>query len=435
MSKEYKNIYDLLNEVEFDTSDEKEIPLNDLEKKKIKNIVRKKVKKALWKKKSIIVVSVFIVTALFSISPLGKEVIAEIKERFFFNPGIGVVNAEDEMYILKQPIMLKASDKEVLIKNIISNKKGVTASIWIQDEDINNLNLGKEDIINSEDDVKSYIHIKAPENKELEISSYNIAGGGRSKFIVVYAESNDILEKINLQVYDEDKEVELSKVEEGGDFNAIGGNYTDNNILIGGNKYIFDDNTYISLWSEEEYKDNGLFYIGFDEENIDVVDSEGNIYELNHSEYSGNSKEFVINKKIEDSLNLRINKIDLEYSLKNPIKLKLDIPKKGEIIEINKEIYIEELDEKILLKSIKSTEEGIEIKFDTGKYKKENSDIIILGQDRPSWGIGSSDEDRNITMGVYNEDLTLIESLTGKIKLKITRVHLNKYGNWKFEIN
>ncbi|MBM6839319.1 hypothetical protein H9X77_14030, partial [Clostridium saudiense] len=145
--------------------------------------------------------------------------------------------------------------------------------------------------------VKSYIHIKAPENKELEISSYNIAGGGRSKFIVVYAESNDILEKINLQVYDEDKEVELSKVEEGGDFNAIGGNYTDNNILIGGNKYIFDDNTYISLWSEEEYKDNGLFYIGFDEENIDVVDSEGNIYELNHSEYSGNSKEFVINKK------------------------------------------------------------------------------------------------------------------------------------------
>ncbi|MBM6860418.1 hypothetical protein H9X78_07925, partial [Clostridium saudiense] len=61
--------------------------------------------------------------------------------------------------------------------------------------------------------------------------------------------------------------------------------------------------------------------------------------------------------------------------------------------------------------------------------------IIILGQDRPSWGIGSSDEDRNITMGVYNEDLTLIESLTGKIKLKITRVHLNKYGNWKFEIN
>ena len=435
MSKEYKNIYDLLNEVEFDTSDEKEIPLNDLEKKKIKNIVRKKVKKALWKKKSIIVVSVFIVTALFSISPLGKEVIAEIKERFFFNPGIGVVNAEDEMYILKQPIMLKASDKEVLIKNIISNKKGVTASIWIQDEDINNLNLGKEDIINSEDDVKSYIHIKAPENKELEISSYNIAGGGRSKFIVVYAESNDILEKINLQVYDEDKEVELSKVEEGGDFNAIGGNYTDNNILIGGNKYIFDDNTYISLWSEEEYKDNGLFYIGFDEENIDVVDSEGNIYELNHSEYSGNSKEFVINKKIEDSLNLRINKIDLEYSLKNPIKLKLDIPKKGEIIEINKEIYIEELDEKILLKSIKSTEEGIEIKFDTGKYKKENSDIIILGQDRPSWGIGSSDEDRNITMGVYNEDLTLIESLTGKINLKITRVHLNKYGNWKFEIN
>ncbi|MBM6839816.1 hypothetical protein H9X77_16780, partial [Clostridium saudiense] len=109
-------------------------PLNDLEKKKIKNIVRKKVKKALWKKKSIIVASVFIVTALFSISPLGKEVIAEIKERFFFNPGIGVVNAEDEMYILKQPIMLKASDKEVLIKNIISNKKGVTASIWIQDE-------------------------------------------------------------------------------------------------------------------------------------------------------------------------------------------------------------------------------------------------------------------------------------------------------------
>ncbi len=433
MSNEDKNIYDLFNEVEFDTAAEVEIPINDIEKKKIKKIVKSKIKRrSPWKNKKLIASVACFIIVLLIISPMGRETIADMAEKFLFNPGLGLVNVQEELYVLNEPVIMEAENKEILIKGIVSNKEGLNIQLWINDESKNG--LSKEKIPNFED-IRKFIHIKTVDGKELELTSINIAGGGATYFISAWIESDEIRTDLGIQVYDCYKEVVLNKIEDGSEFYNVGGSDNDNDFFIGGNKYIFEDKTYITLWSDEEYINNNMFYFGIDKENIKVTDLDGRSYEVYNSEYSGNSKEFVINEKIEKPLNIEINKVNLDYSLNEPIKLKLNIPKVGETVELNEEIYIEELDEKILLKYIKLTDEGIEVKFDSRKYKKEDTEIVILGQDRSSWAIGSSEDDRNINIGVYNEDLTLIERLTGEINLTITKVSLKKYGHWDFKVN
>lgn len=432
MSKDNKNIYDLLNEIDFDVSDETEIPMNDIEKKRIKNTVKSKIKKKVWlNNKVIVAVLAFIAITLFSISPLGREAIAAIKEKFFFNPGLGLVNIENELYVLKEPIMMDSEDTEILIKGIVSNKDGISIQLWISDE--SRYSLSKEEIVNFED-IKNFINVETSGGENLEITSSTTAGGSSTYFISLWIESNKLISNLRIQAYDSYKDIVLDKIEEGGDFYSIGGNDTENNLFIGGNKYIFEDKTYITLWNDEEYIDSGTFHFSIYNENIKISNLEGREYEVNHSEYGGNSKEFVINEKIEEAINVLINKITLNYRLKSPINIRLDIPKEGQTVKVNKEIYIKEIDEKILLKSITSTEEGIEIDFDSGEFKKDNTYIVILGQERGSWAQGSLD-DKSITMGIYKDDLTIIEKITGKINIRIKNIKLDKSGDWNFIIN
>lgn len=432
MSKEGKNIYDLFNEVQFDINEENQIPMNDIEKKRIKNTVKSKMKKKVWwKNKVIVAVLVFIAITIFSISPLGREAIAAIKEKFFFNPGLGLVNIENELYVLKEPIIMDSENKEILIKGIISNEEGISIQLWINDK--SRQYLSKEEIVNFED-IKKFIHINTSDGKELEITSSTTAGGSVTCFVSLWIESDNVIKDIGIQVYDFYKNVALDKVEEGREFYNIGGNDTKNNLFIGGNKYIFEDKTYITLWNDQEYKNNGNYHFSVYDEDIKVSNLEGKEYEVKHSDYGGNSKEFVINEKIEKAISVLIKKATLDYRLKSPVNIRLDIPKEGQTVEVNKEIYIKEIDERILLKSITSTEDGIEINFDSGELKKDNTYVVILGQERGSWAQGSL-EDKSITLGIYKDDLTIIEKITGKINIRIKNIKLDKSGEWNFIIN
>lgn len=432
MSNEDKNIYDLFNEVEFDTSAEQEIPINDIEKKKIKKIVKSKIRREYpWKNKKLIGSVALFAMILLIISPIGRETIAAISEKFFFNPGLGLINVQEELYVLKEPVIMKSENKEILIKGITSNKDGLDIQLWINDMSIDG--LSKEQMLNFRD-VKEFVHISTDNKKELEITSISTAGGGLTYCVSIWCESEELITEVGIQVYDSYNNIALSKVEEGGEFNSIGGNDTKNNLFIGGNKYIFEDKTYITLWSDQVYENNGDCHFSVYYEDIKVSNLEGKEYEVKHSDYGGNSKEFVINEKIEEAINVLIKKATLDYRLKSPVNIILDIPKEGETIEVNKEIYIKEIDEKLLLKSIRSTEDGVEINFDSGEFKKDNTYVVILGQERGSWAQGSL-EDKSITLGIYKDDLTIIEKITGKINVRIKNIKLDKSGEWNFRIN
>ena len=62
--------------------------------------------------------------------------------------------------------------------------------------------------------------------------------------------------------------------------------------MIGGNKYIFEENTYISLWNKEDINiQSNIFY---PKDYFSISDDKGKSYNVNSSNYSGQGNEFVI---------------------------------------------------------------------------------------------------------------------------------------------
>ncbi|WP_027640240.1 hypothetical protein [Clostridium cadaveris] len=114
--------------------------------------------------------------------------------------------------------------------------------------------------------------------------------------------------------------------------------------------------------------------------------------------------------------------------------MKIPIPKKGETIEINKDIFIEELNEKALLKSIEGTKGRIELTVDISKYRKKDTIISIMSIGRKGWAIGAGPNDTEIKMGVDYEDLSVKEKLIGKLDMKIVNITIIRNGNWKFTV-
>lgn len=435
MNKKDKDIYELLNEVEFDITEESEIPIDEMHKKRIKKLVKDKIKKrAWWKNKSFIAMVASIALIITLLSPGGKRAIAEIKEKFFYNPGLGIVNVKEDIYVLTEPIMLDFNGRDILIKSITSNSRGTFIELWVNDDSL--IYSSKEKILYKEIDINEILKIITPDGNELTTGNYSRAGGGSNTFIGAYFESDEILSEFNLKVYDlELKDIKLAKVNEVEDFENIGFNDEDNNLVIGGNKYIFREETYISLWTDEEFKGKGAYGFHFDQNHIKATDINGEEYEVLPSDYSGTGKEFVVNEEITEPINVSISKVEISYNLKKPIKVTVKIPKGGEETEINKEIYIDELDERLILKSIKNTGKEIEVYFDTGTLRKESSDLIMIGAfGRSSYGIGASPDNRTITFGIYEEDLTTIEKLTGKVSIDISSIIVERYGTWNFTI-
>lgn len=423
-----KDIYDLLNDIEFDISDEKEIPLNDISKAKIKKNVNNNIKKkTVWKKTLIIAATACFIIGTTIMTEGGQEVLAKLREKFFFTPGTGVVSVEKESYVLVEPIVYKSEKIDLVIKSAVSNEDGLTLGIWVNSESSDQFTLR---------DIEENIKIQTEKGIEIGATLPSNAGGGENTYITVSFNSSEIIKDFNLLFYDEIIEnIGLKKVEGKDDLKNIGNTDTSSDLLVGGNKYISNGKTYISLWTEEEFKSNGAFYVGFYGDDLKVTNKDGKEYKVNYSDNSGNTKEFVIEKEITDSINMKISKVELEYDLVNPIKLKLDIPKKGEIVELNKEIFIEELNQRIMLKDIRSTDEGVELHFNAKELKSDNNEVFILSSSGRGWTIGSDPKVGEIITGVYTEDLSFKEKVTDKLDFEIKKVGISKKGEWKFDID
>ena len=127
-----KDIYEVLNDIEFDITSEMEIPMDDIKKKKLKKQLKSSVRSTKMSKilKITLVASLAVVFML--VSPMGGDVVAKIKEALFFNPGLGVVSTSEEVYVLKEPIATNIDGKEVLIKSVMSKENEVSIGIWIE---------------------------------------------------------------------------------------------------------------------------------------------------------------------------------------------------------------------------------------------------------------------------------------------------------------
>lgn len=424
-----KDIYEVLNDIEFDITSEMEIPMDDIKKKKLKKQLKSSVRSTKMSKilKIALVASLAVVFML--VSPMGGDVVAKIKEALFFNPGLGVVSTNEEVYVLKEPIATKIDGKEVLIKSVISKENEVSIGIWIEYSS-NSSKIEEEKYINS---LKDKFSIRLPNGELIKTEMYSIGSGGiRSSFNQSY-KTEGIVKEFTL-VSDNKDVISISLVE--GDklykYSDVGGNSKDSGIMIGGNKYIFEGDTYISIWNKEDINiQSNIFY---PKDYFSISDDKGKTYNVNPSTYSGQGNEFVIDGEVRSNLNININRVEVDYNLVNMPKIKVKIPEKGETIEINKEIYLEDIDEKILLKSIKGTEESVELYFDVKKFKKEDSQIVLLNASFRNHGCIGSADGSPIIMSFDYEDLKLSEKITGSLNFELGGVDLYKVGDWNFTI-
>ncbi|MEO2507779.1 hypothetical protein ABHA01_08280 [Clostridium paraputrificum] len=424
-----KDIYEVLNDIEFDITSEIEIPMDDIQKKKLKKQLKSSVRSTKMSKRLKIAIVASLAVVFMLVSPMGRDVVAKIKEALFFNPGLGLVSTNEEVYVLKEPIATKIDGKETLIKSVISKENEVSIGIWIEYSS-DSSKIEEKKYINS---LKDKLSIRLPNGELVKTEMYSIGSGGiRSSFNQSY-KTEGIVKEFTL-VSDNKDIISISLVE--GDklykYSDVGGNSKDSGIMIGGNKYTFEGDTYISLWNKEDINiQSNIFY---PKDYFSILDDKGKTYNVDASTYSEQGNEFVIDGEVRSNLNININRVEVDYNLVNMPKIKVKIPEKGETIEINKEIYLEDIDEKILLKSIKGTEESVELYFDVKKFKKEDSQIFLLNASFRNHGCIGSADGSPIIMNFDYEDLKLSERITGRLGFELGGVDLYKVGNWNFII-
>lgn len=434
-----KDIYDLLKEYKFDYSEEVEESMNDIEKKKLKNSLKLKIrdeKKKVYKKQIISAAAVaLIVGTIFS--PLGKQVIADIKEKLFFNPGVGLVTSEKEMTILKTPIRVEL-DKEFLIKSVVSDKSGLHFEVFFESEGAKVLK-----------EISKNIKIKI-DGEFVEASSYASSSGGKLDFASLYFETDKILNEVTLLVYDKEVKVNLEKPEFLYSYDEVGETSVDNDILIGINKYFFDNKTYISIWTNEFYENDSLSGMHVNTEDIIVKDQEGNEYKVNSSNISGAGREFYIDGIVDKPLNIKISKISLDYDIRNPEITKVDIPKDNETLEVNKLINVREINKSFIIKEIKNTTnengEVIETIIEVQDNHSDDSKIVFLtNSNRSGYSMDfslldniSNENSQELTnkraYGIWKEDLTAKEKMFNKIDLEFKSFLVEKSGSWEINL-
>ena len=416
-----KDIYELLNDIEYDSTLDKEIPIDDIQKKRLKKKLNRKIKGKRNSNLFKVAMVACLAFILLATSTVTTNVVAKIKEFLFFNPGLGVVSTSEDTYVLKEPISTKINGKNILIKSVISKKNQLNIGIWVE-----------KGLFNSNDEMENF-KVRVSNEEVLDIDTTSFGSGGNFTLFTQNYKTTDLVKEFTI-LFDNNIVSDISLVEENKiySYSDIGGNSVSNGIMIGGNKYLFGGNTYISLWNNDESKlDFNIFY---DIKDINVSNKNGEVYKIDHSNYSGTGNEFIINEEISEPLNIKINNIEASYLLKNTPKVKVNIPKKDETVIVNEEIYIEDLDEKIVLKSIKRIENSIELSFDVNKFKKENSQIFIINAGFRNHGVIGSADGSDIIMSFDYEDLKLLEKTTGKLEFYINSLDLYKKGNWEFTI-
>lgn len=427
-----KDIYKILNEIDFDINNEEEIELTDIEKIKLKKDMRKRVKinKGIVNNKRIISVAIIaLIIVSFGISPWGKAVIAEIKEKLIFTPSRGLINGEEnkELYVMEEPKRVNISGNEILLKSVENDGKYIRVHFdetpWSEIEDI-----------------KSNIKFKTKNNKTIEademlngMSNSNIAGLWH--LFIGFEQGEETITEFDLYYKDEMlASIVLEKVEVLNGYDEVGGNATDKDIMIGGTSYYVEGKRHFKIWSNIDSSETEKSNLHIQEiKDIEVRDNENNILEIQWAD-DGSGRGYELLSNYTGPLNITIKRVSVERDIKNIPKLSLEIPKEGESIELNKEVLFDEIGEKIIVTSIKKQNDDIIINFKFSKNEEEDRFIyMVMSGGRSGGAMG----DMELLIGDVNidaRDLTLSEKLIGKVKLNLKKIDIMQEGNWEFTI-
>lgn len=460
MSKDNKkDIYEIFNDIEFDVSEFEVIELNELEVVRLKKdlkartnvgegynvqcekretVIGKKGKKG-WIKAASIAVGIALVLGF---TKTGREVLAQIADKLFFTPSQGVIKGEQwgNTYVLEEPKRVDINGESTLIKNIINSGDYISVEMWTDEVLDENNPKGKEeyDLKSNEkiNDFKEKLKIKDSSGKTLSVKGYVMASGGYT--VIEFSQEGNLITDFDLY-YGDDKieHFTLSKVKYVDSYDELGGNATNNEILIGATSYYIEGERYFKLWSNKDGINLPDYTMTIDHYNdVEARDDNGNLLNI-ESANDGTGKAYKLLDDYEGNIHISIEEVDLGYRLKEGGTISLKMPDKGETVEINKEVKLKGLEDKIVVKSITNNNgEHLNgdyiITLDYSNNYDESRFIYMSYQSFRSGGSMGDPENKLSEIYLDSEDLSVSEKLRGKIKLRLDEIKVKQYGNWKF---
>jgi len=352
-----KDIYDRFNEIDFDISEFEEIPMDEVEKQRLKKSLKEKladidnyeshdsidlteVNKEKSKEEKIqfnqekngkmqrsmkkykVAAVVAILALLIGMSPLGKEVIAQIAEKLIFTPSQGIIKqqADKELYMLEEPVRINIDDSSALVKSITNDGENIYVEMWFnQDAEAEGIGDHRE-IINN-------LKLKTSDGNMYNVGLTSFASGGYAGF--TFQQGEGLITDFKLHYKDKDiGEFNLKKVDFKKGYDEIGGNAIDKEVLLGATSYYEEGERYFKIWSNIDYQQREDYTISLDAiGKVEVRDEEGTLLAIenaNENKIINNVKnvEFIVGKSEEEIPKL------IEGGI-HPDVIMLDPPRKG----------------------------------------------------------------------------------------------------------
>lgn len=418
-----KDIYKIINNIDVEIPTE-EIPLSEIESKRIKKNVKMKV---FSNKRKYLIVALIFLSFTFIISPLGRDVIAKIKEKLVFSPSLGIISVDDdkELYMLKEPFTVSINDKEIMVKSIVNNGEGLFIQV-----------VGEGNSIDAKE-ITSNISVKLSNGEVKYYDSHGINIGSGRIIIELGIDIRNVEANNFILMYDGSvlRDVILEKADYKYNYNDIGGNSVNNGILIGGTSYYIQNQRYFKLWSNESSLLSKDYNVNLDIIEVkELTDEAGNLLRFQHSN-EGAINEYKILDEYDGKINVVIENLDLEYNLKKPTKITLKDPEKNGDYNLNKEISFSGIEEKIDLTEVKKVGKDIVVGFNFSNYAEKDRFITYITDTSKATSGMSDRENMHGEIDIDYEDLTFIEKLIGNIKLNIDKLDIVQKGKWEFTID
>lgn len=467
-----KDIYDKFNEIDFDVSEFEEIPMDEVEKQRLKKSLREKfenidihdenlpkegtnsalkedknkeleeeknkglkdknIRNKNYIKRCKVAAVVAIIAILVGVSPLGQEVIAQIAEKLIFTPSQGIIKEQEgkELYMLKEPVRVNVDNSSVLVKSITNDGENINVEMWFDE--------GEERNIDSQKDIIDNLKLKAEDGELndanstiLDVGLTSFASGGYAGFS--FEQGDKLI--TDFKLYYKDKEIgefHLEKVDFKNGYDEVGGNATDKEILIGATSYYQEGERYFKLWSNKEYEELEDYTVNLDSiGGVEAKDESGNILPI-ESANDGTGRAFKILNDYKGKLYIKIKDIELGYSLKEGSEISIKLPKNGETREINQELKLKGIKDRIKASTIANKDGKYTINFDFSNNYDENRTIFMVRESFRTGGRMGDIENKQGEVYLDNEDLTIKERFLRKIYFNIDNISVYQEGNWEF---
>ncbi|HOB20816.1 MAG TPA: hypothetical protein PK830_10315 [Candidatus Atribacteria bacterium] len=371
-------------------------------------------------KKPVIAAAVILLVLAGAITPAGRQILAEIREKLYFIPGLGEVieNKGTEVYILSEPIELGTEGGRVLIASIV--KQGRSLQIEMSGD-------GYEAPAVTIEDKKGTAY-------ESSHSWSGVGYGWTATYL--YEIPDDLLEFSIVIPGGRVAQARLTRARGFDDYAELGPTDYKNGLGLTVLASRADGKVRLNIVEHAKSGRKVKLYGYYDRDakghrDIRITDDKGNIYPLDEYQWplaNVSAYSFTPDPDISE-YTVAIPQVQLSYKIDK--KVTVPIPAEGETIEIGKALDINGFE----LRLLKAEREGdtLRLYVDTGYSSKHAENISVLHLALPYRSYSYSyNYNEYITADRYDLEIRPEDK---KVTITFTELVTTLKGPWKFEIS